>query len=240
MARFAVGVSLILLLVASVASAQIDPAAGILPFSTQGIGGVDLATSNVYVSAPIRNKAGKIPFSYGLMGNFHSYIWNSGSSSQWFTNAYFIPQPAQSFSWGALSSNCPGQGAQLWNLYVTDATGAQHPVPGAISCSGQRNLLSTATDGSGYTLSITGTYQNESVTVYDKAGDAVNVPQSGGTTPWSITDPDGATIVSSGSSYPITYTDSLGKVSGPTIRTHTLTQAGTISRTRFRTPPTIS
>ena len=222
MARFAVGLSLVLL-VASVAIAQIDPAAGVLPFSTQGIGGVDLATSNVFVSIPIRSKAGKIPFSYGIVGNSHSYIWkSSANSSQWWTDAYLLPQPAQSFSWGALSSDCPGQGAQLWNLYVTDPTGAQHPVPGAILCSGQRNLLATATDGSGYTLSITGTYQNESVIVYDKAGNAVNVAA------WSITDPDGATIVSSGSSYPITYTDSLGKVALTvgSNNTYTYTDAG--------------
>src|ERR1700694_3393544 len=34
-------------------SAQIDPAAGILPFSTQAIGGVDLATSNINLTFPV-------------------------------------------------------------------------------------------------------------------------------------------------------------------------------------------
>ena len=61
-------------LVCGIALGQ-DPAAGILPFSTQ-VGGqydsIDLASSNINLIIPILNKTGKFPFKYQLVGNFHA------------------------------------------------------------------------------------------------------------------------------------------------------------------------
>ena len=74
MTRFAIAFCIFTSFLA-VATAQ-DPSAGIQPFSTQ-VGGqidsIDLATSNIYLAIPIRQKNGKIPFSYELVGNFHAY-----------------------------------------------------------------------------------------------------------------------------------------------------------------------
>jgi len=55
MARFAVGLSLCLLLVVSFSFAQSDPAAGVQPFSTNNFG-IDLASSNINLVAgpPLR------------------------------------------------------------------------------------------------------------------------------------------------------------------------------------------
>ncbi|HXJ87444.1 MAG TPA: hypothetical protein VMS18_11545 [Candidatus Binatia bacterium] len=53
-----------------------DPAAGIQPFSTQindAYTSVDVATDNVFLSIPVRNKDGKIPFSFKLVMNEHPY-----------------------------------------------------------------------------------------------------------------------------------------------------------------------
>jgi len=59
------------------ASAQTDPAGGILPFSTH-VGGqydsIDLASSNVTLNIPVRSKAGKIPFTFSLVANSHFSI----------------------------------------------------------------------------------------------------------------------------------------------------------------------
>src|SRR5579863_2275852 len=81
--------SVLCLFCVAIATAQTDPAAGILPFSTQ-VGGpydfIDLATSNISAQIPVRNKAGKIPFAYSLRGNSHAYIYQPatiGSPTMW-------------------------------------------------------------------------------------------------------------------------------------------------------------
>lgn len=71
MARLAVRLSLVVCLCfAAFTSAQTDPAAGILPFSTQ-VGGpidsIDLATSNITLQIPIRSKAGKDQKKFGIL-----------------------------------------------------------------------------------------------------------------------------------------------------------------------------
>jgi RHS repeat-associated protein len=192
-----------------VAASQVDPAAGVLPFSTQQLG-VDLATGTVHVSIPVRSKVGKIPFSFSLEGNFDifKYVIPTGGTPQWWENASLIGQPGQAVSWGAGKSTCGHIGGTLYDLYVLDGTGAQHFVGGDIPCAGTRNFTGTASDGSGYTLVITGSTSDETVIIYDKSGNAVNI--SGGSTPWSVTDPDGATIKASGTS-PVQYTDSLAQ-----------------------------
>jgi hypothetical protein len=53
-----------------------DPAAGKLPLASQTgapYDSVDLATSNISVTIPVRSKNEKIPFSSALYGNTHAY-----------------------------------------------------------------------------------------------------------------------------------------------------------------------
>ncbi len=66
-ARFAFPVLVALALLAQAALAQ-----GIQPFSTQAPGPlttVDMASTNILISIPIRAKVGAIPFQYSLVGN---------------------------------------------------------------------------------------------------------------------------------------------------------------------------
>ena len=76
------------LLMLGTAMGQLDPSAGIQPFSTQ-VGGqydsIDLATSNISLTIPIIKKDGKTPFSYQLVGNYHAYIVTPGAG-----NGYFV------------------------------------------------------------------------------------------------------------------------------------------------------
>ena len=57
-------------------TAQTDPAAGILPFSTH-VGGtydsIDLATSAILIDIPVRAKVGKIPLNFSLVANNHIF-----------------------------------------------------------------------------------------------------------------------------------------------------------------------
>src|SRR5580704_7631037 len=69
--RFGFLLALLLCLI-GMASAQVDPAAGIEMFSTREYN-VDLATSSITVNFPIRSKTGKIPISFALAGNYHVY-----------------------------------------------------------------------------------------------------------------------------------------------------------------------
>src|SRR5580700_11180389 len=69
-------VHLALFLSVTVAALCQDPAAGIIPFSTQAASGyesIDLATGNIFVSIPVKAKSGKIPFSYTLSMNTGAY-----------------------------------------------------------------------------------------------------------------------------------------------------------------------
>jgi RHS repeat-associated protein len=73
---------------------QINPAAGIQPFSTHVTGiydSVDLATGNILVQIPVRNKAGKQPFSYSLMMNSSAYqgINDIQTSTLWIISNWF-------------------------------------------------------------------------------------------------------------------------------------------------------
>jgi RHS repeat-associated protein len=80
-ARFAIAFCLFASFV-SVAAAQLDPSAGIQPFSTQ-VGGqydsINLASSNISLAIPIIQKNGKFPFSYQLVGNFGAFPVQTGT-----------------------------------------------------------------------------------------------------------------------------------------------------------------
>jgi len=193
-----------------VAMAQTDLYAGAVPFSTQEHG-VDLATGNVSFSMPVRKKAGKLPFSMSLRGNFGVYL----SGAQWQPTTYqfgLTALPTQAAWLVAGNGACPH--GEYWDLYLIDSTGAAHAVPGDISCSVGENFVLPTSDGSG--LTVVGT--SAGLAIYDKSGNTsplffVHYPSPG---PWTLTDPDGATISLNnpiGNDVPTgQYTDSLGQL----------------------------
>jgi hypothetical protein len=230
-----------------------DPAAGILPFSTQAVGiydSVDLATSNINVTIPVRNKQGKIPFSYSLVGNSHSYIYACGSGcvppqpAQWRGGFGLLGQVSVGANVGFTStskevtcSNLNVNALQLSSFYITDSTGAIHPLtigpilmntpqPCYGGGSGGGVTLGTTSDGSFYTLVefpytyVSGgtTYDAGTFTIYDKSGNAYEPgygPLLSSYPGIIIQDPDGAQIsytstVQSGNTVQ-NYTDTLGE-----------------------------
>src|ERR1700733_7031076 len=76
MTRF-VGTFALCCVLCAVAFAQsADPAFGIPPFSTvtgSKFDTIDLATSNVILTLPLRNKIGKMPFASGILGGGRMY-----------------------------------------------------------------------------------------------------------------------------------------------------------------------
>lgn len=131
---------------------QDDPAAGILPFSTQAPGileSVDLASSNINVQVPVRSKIGKLPFSYNLVMNSHALVLPPSCSpncpSRWAINGTgdgglplgLVPQLSLGATVGYTSTNinvttCGGNtiisAYELNNFYIADSTGAIHPL----------------------------------------------------------------------------------------------------------------
>jgi RHS repeat-associated protein len=198
---------------------------GVLPFSTNEYG-VDLATGNVNIAFPLRSKSGKIPFWSKVVGTSGMAV---SSNFQWQPMLWSYQDPTSpTFDYFAASSrscssgnkNMPYYANTLAGFSMTDSTGAVHPFgglaakyvvgtgPSSGSCgSGAGTGVILASDGSGYSMSIT----NGNLIVYDKNGNYWNgsCTYNGGCalTP-TYYDPDGATI--SWSSSGGTVTDSLG------------------------------
>ncbi len=215
MARFFAGLSALCFLLCTLSFAQYDANQGILPFSTRAFG-VDLATGSLNLSIPMRNKAGKVPFSFSFEGNFHSWLETlSSGTKQWASTAYLSGQTLQAFGWIATYSTCGQIDGVETELYIIDPTGARHAVAGTIPCAGATNLAVTATDGSGYSLVMSGEPANGgSVLVHDTSGNAANANIF---TTWFLKDPDGNAITSTltyqtqTEEYVEQYTDSLGQ-----------------------------
>lgn len=187
------------------ASSQIDPAAGILPFSTQVSGpidSVDIATGNIMIKIPVRSKSGAIPFSYSLVSNSHASI-----------RTITAPPPGQSETIIQVGTGFKGQPMNLFGAYlqyttfeteycdngtdtvyhvsIVDSTGATHPTnaqwdsqnPGCVG----NPTNAVATDGSGYTVNFTSKYVWN---IYDRAGNEVSDTLA------YMSDPDGNQITS--------------------------------------------
>jgi hypothetical protein len=217
--RFAILLAVVLLAV-PVAIAQ-----GILPFSTQAggpVSSIDLASSNIVLRIPVRNKIGKIPFSYSLVANSSP----TGDANGPITLTGQLAGSGQVHYSLTTKYSCEGGYSYTYgNFYYTDVTGAAHLFPSNLfitmgpttACSGG-SIDATSTDGTGYNLIASGGIgTNPTVAVYDKSGNNV--------TNGLITDPDGASITLSGSS----YKDTLGQTAltittdnGPRFPTRTL------------------
>jgi RHS repeat-associated protein len=228
MARLEVGVSLRYFAVASLAlvlfswaspklaQSQTDPNAGIIPFSTHEFG-IDLATGNITTTIPVRNKTGKIPFSYAIVSNNQAYTTASGSSTSWnvTTGFYGSPTgPAQLIGVGLQYTkngiNC--NGGSFWtHLAVSDSTGASHPFGASFeinTCSSAPLSAATTTDGSGYTL-VVSNQESGPWTLYDKSGNNVNLLAIETELSWAESDPDNVSLHYSAGGTPQIYTDTL-------------------------------
>jgi RHS repeat-associated protein len=182
--------------------AQTDPFAGIIPLSTQAPGvfeSVDLASGNIYTQIPVRNKIGKLPFSYALTGNSDFYVipgctglvgscgpttrWGIGGGGGALGLAAGVGYTTTTFQ--ASCSGYPSTTAwEYTNFYITDSTGAIHSLGMsplyanvATSCGYATSGTAVASDGSGYTLVATtytysGWITEPIFTIYDRSGNA--------------------------------------------------------------------
>ncbi len=217
---------IVLVLLAGFCLGQV--ATGTPPFSSLGGGPFDvvnLGNLNVHFAIPIRHKAGRgLPFNYDL--GYDTSVWSPVSVSGSLTW-----QPT--FNWGWESSYVANTGHVTFNRHLGtcgggggmstttgyvyhDAHGTDHPFTGFTlyqtgTCGNQNisSFTSTATDGSGLTLTGTGSTYTSTVAT---AGGSVLLPGQGlpnGSTGAPVTDKDAngneITATSSG-----VFTDTLG------------------------------
>jgi hypothetical protein len=208
---------------------QSDSALGILPFSTHSGGRYDTfdaATGNITVNIPIVSKAGKIPFVFSLVANFHSTAVQEIAGRYWIgpnpLGGYRVVRGVASslgtvLSYTTTFSNCLGLQDERndTNFVLTDATGAGHVLPLSVSSGPCFNSGGNtfANDGSGYTLIAPagGPYS-----VRDRSGNQVplgelsSIPGTGRPN-GQFVDPDGVTTSVSLSGNTSTYVDTLGQ-----------------------------
>jgi RHS repeat-associated protein len=220
--------ALVLVISACALAQSQGPNDGIVAFSTHEWG-IDLASSTVHLSFPLRSKAGKIPYSSNLAKtDYYSVVVNSGTAYWAFWDQSGGDSALSvSISGTVVTQQCTNQ--LYWYMTYTinsiqDSTGAQHPLPhqftwirnnnsqGCINQSQKSAASLSVNDNSGYTIyaDTTGV-----PLVYDKRGYsfAVAVPGFAGYgtrlfngTSGPVTDPDGANIsISNG-----VVTDTLG------------------------------
>ncbi|HXW93975.1 MAG TPA: hypothetical protein VEK33_25715 [Terriglobales bacterium] len=219
MPRFAVRISLVVFLT-SLALAQLDPASGILPFSTHMTGlnqSVDLATGNILVTIPIRNKIGKIPFTFQQASNSHAYQYTQSGTTYWGVTGGFSDFLSPSFGmkleYTTASYTCNETAETIYTATsVLDATLALHPVPSTtidhLGCYATSATLTT-TDDSGYTATLSSPTVSSLIDhVYDRAGNTwENILPSEGVVEGYLYDPDGAYIEVLQNGTGTTYTD---------------------------------
>jgi RHS repeat-associated protein len=250
-------------------SAQV--ATGTPPFGSFGGGPdvINLANLNSHIVVPVLSKAGRGgPFPYDL--SYDTSVWNpvrSGATTTWqpVTNWGWTSSTAAVS--GHLSSRmvtiqaCPRivnphlppvYEETIYDYYWTfyDYLGTPHSFPGYSSSwtsspcgsAGSSGLSSTATDGSGYSVSIT----SSSTTVTTRKGTQIGPPENQFAGPGALTDRNG-NIISVDSSGNIT--DTLGTIalavagtgtpSSPITFTYTPPAGGSVSYTMRFTAYTV-
>jgi hypothetical protein len=225
---------LVVAMLTGVASSQV--ATGTPPFGSFGGGPFDtvnLGNLNVYFTIPVLNKSGRgTPFLFNL--SYNSSIWTPVSSSgtaAWTPDSTWGWQSQTNAATGYLrlsgltitSSTCTYEGIQhRTNLVTTtysgfvDRLGTFHHVQGlqnvesfTATCGIQFSGASgTADDGSGYSVSISGSVGSGTI-VTARNGGTFHIGAASGAP--IVTDANGNEITSTISSGTTTYTDTLGQ-----------------------------
>jgi hypothetical protein len=192
----------------SFADAQVQPGyPSFSAFDSHEVDTVDLMNNNILLNVPVMSKSGAFPLSAAIKGNFYVYV--SGSSWELGTGSSLVPSPlsllANNFLFAGYSAlpatsvtaYCPG-GTTLTtrfsNWYILTADGTTHWLPSSDSslespCA--TSFTDTTTDGSGFTLSVTG---GGLTSLYTRDGSSLS-PGGFGT---SITDSNGNTLSTTG------------------------------------------
>ena len=211
----------------SAAVAQIDPAAGVIPFSTQAVGAydsIDLASSNILITVPVREKAGKVPFSFKVVANSHAYAFPSrlptniavaGVFTGLIAGQPFVMDLGARLSYDKKQGSlCNGSLDQIQsNFVVIDSSGTSHPLGQNVQTDTNGCMSfpppppTNTLDGSGYGVVFTARGNPPTTLIYDRYKNYESVSNVGGDT---ATDPDGVQASSSGGAAP-TYTDTLGQ-----------------------------
>jgi RHS repeat-associated protein len=219
-------------------------------YDTLGIDTVNVGNLNVHFSIPILNKAGRgLPFNYDL--TYDSSVWYPAT-----VNGVQVWVPIQGFGWGEDTAVATGyvnylqsvstRGActtvRNYDFVYYDQFGVTHPFNGYTfeiipSGNGTCNSLtpptgstSLATDGSGYTLNVTGM---STVALTSASGTQIRPPVQVGTGSASYTDSNGnqISVNSSGA-----FTDTTGNVvltvAGNAPNPHTFTYTDTTGTPR--------
>lgn len=207
----------LVLLLASPLSAQVDPSNGVQMWSTNEFG-IDLATSAINVQIPGRSKGGPIPFSSWFGGTNHAYTFSCNGYQTcvgvngWILLGYFDNRGVRVMN--TVYNIACGDAIAGKNFSVEDLRGAVHPFPTSFQwnfypseCASLPTPVVT-TDGSGYTLVPLTNGQNATFAIYDSAGRSYAGTCTNGEcgAGLRVSDPDGNSLYSGNS----TVQDSLG------------------------------
>ncbi len=221
--------AIVVILSAGLASGQV--ALGTPPFGSFGGGpfdNVNLGNLNVHFAIPVLNKAGRgVPFTYNL--SYDSSVWvgtTSSGTTQW--------QPVTNWGWRGITEGATGYISKNIDLipctnpeppppklysnkttyFYHDSVGVTHPFNvftevGPCSTPVTPPVSGTATDGSGYTLSITLNGQGDyEYAITSTAGKILNPPVGATSGAAIITDANGNQVTATASSG-ITFYDTL-------------------------------
>jgi RHS repeat-associated protein len=228
MARFATMFAVFCVLCAPAFTQSADPAFGIPPFSTvtgSKFDSIDLATSNVILTLPLRNKIGKTPFTSGIIGGGRMYqspattysplpTWTPDSGN------YFEPvfgQGMQLYFYEAYTQQCGSQPNDpvYTGFAAIDASGISHSLmPSGVfymdeyGCLGPTTATLKTSDGPGYTATINSASLTSSA-LYDRFGNSVSLKAA------LLTDPDNVSMTiplcAACADSNISYIDTLGE-----------------------------
>jgi hypothetical protein len=153
--------------------AQTNPTAGIQPFSTNQFG-IDLATSNINLSIPIRSKP---TLSLALSTTFTPYqnASSPGLALRVSSSGMLGYTVASTVTVTTVCGTTEGKpNDEPWYLewYIYDSTGARHPIPFSMDQLGCHLPPATAvaTDGSGLTLVTNGSNNMSNWLLYSRDG----------------------------------------------------------------------
>jgi RHS repeat-associated protein len=252
----------LLLLLCSLAASALHPlyaqnanSPGVEPFSTQtgsAYDRINLSSSSVMFTLPIRSKSGPISFAFSLVGAPTLSIVGSPTGNEWSlpTLGYFGPFQittgasvrAVTASSTASTTAClvNGNVNEKFNEYnaisIIDSTGASHFIGGGIfynpcaqTYSNPIGSAFTATDGSGYTAVLTGVGATTPpvFTVYDRSGNEQPGVLAPGLTGTTVTTPNGLVASQTQSSTTTTITTEYSDPLGPTVLTSNVGSSGT-------------